>query len=82
MIAASLEITRYGIAFATAHVFNSLDDHHETKSSRQFLPTENPEGPFVKGGWGDFVYGHSFGLTTRREILNRPLWGRHARAGR
>jgi len=49
MIAASLEITRSGIVFAAAHVFNSLDDHHETKSSRQFLPTENPEGPFVKG---------------------------------
>jgi len=50
MIAASPEISRYGIVFAAAHVFNSLDDHHETKSSRQFLPTENPEGPFLKGG--------------------------------
>jgi len=57
MIAASLEITRSGIVFAAAHVFNSLDDHHETKSSRQFLPTENPEGPLVKGGWGDFLHG-------------------------
>ena len=50
MIAASLEITRSGIVFAAAHVFNSLDEHHETKSSRQFLPTENPEAPFSKGG--------------------------------
>jgi len=50
MIAASPEISRYGIVFAAAHVFNSLDDHHETKSSRQFLPTENPEGPLQKGG--------------------------------
>ena len=49
MIAASPEISRYGIVFAAAHVFNSLDDHHETKSSRQFLPTENPEGPLEKG---------------------------------
>ena len=54
MIAASPEISRYGIVFAAAHVFNSLDDHHETKSSRQFLPTENPEGPLRKGGWGGF----------------------------
>jgi len=49
MIAASPEITRYGIVFAAAHVFNSLDDHYETKSSRQFLPTQNPEGPLAKG---------------------------------
>jgi hypothetical protein len=51
MIAASPEISRYEIVFAAAHVFNSLDDHHETKSSRQFLPTENPEGPLSKGGF-------------------------------
>gem|GEM_PF-2801836 len=50
MIAASLEITRSGIVFAAAHVFNSLDEHHETRSSRKFLPTENPEGPLQKGG--------------------------------
>jgi len=63
MIAASPEISRYGIVFAAAHVFNSLDEHHETRSSRKFLPTENPEGPFVKGGWGDLVYGHGFRLS-------------------
>jgi len=50
MIAASPQITRSGIVFAAAHVFNSLDEHHETKSSKQFLPTENPEAPLEKGG--------------------------------
>ena len=45
MIAASPQITRSGIVFAAAHVFNSLDEHHETKSAKQYLPTENPEAP-------------------------------------
>ena len=61
MIAASPEISRYGIVFAAAHVFNSLDDHHETKSSRQFLSTENNEGPEKTGrmrGGGDLQPKH------------------------
>jgi len=49
MIAASPEISRSGIVFAAAHVFPSFDDHHETEPSRLFLPTENPEAPFVRG---------------------------------
>jgi hypothetical protein len=77
MIAASPQITRSGIVFAAARLFTSLDDHHETRSSRQFLPTENPEGPFVKGSWGDFGHGHGFSLSTGRGILNRPPWGNH-----
>ena len=31
-------------------------------------PTENPEGPFVKGGWGNLVYGHGFRLNTRKRV--------------
>ena len=50
MIAASPKITRYRIVFTAAYVFPSFDDHHETEPSRLFLPTENPEGPFRKGG--------------------------------
>ena len=61
MIAASSEITRYGIVFAVAHVFNSLDDHYETKSSRQFLPTENPEAPLQKGDFKwDFAQANDY----------------------
>ena len=29
--------------------------------------------PFRKGGLGDFVHGYSFGPTTERGSLNRPL---------
>jgi hypothetical protein len=50
MIAASPKITRYRIVFTAAYVFPSFDDHHETEPSRLFLPTENPEAPFSKGG--------------------------------
>ena len=52
MIAASPKITRYRIVFTAAYVFPSFDDHHETEPSRLFLPTENPEAPFLKGDRG------------------------------
>lgn len=45
MIAASPEFTRSDLLFAAAHLFPSLDDHHEAQPSRRFLPTENPEAP-------------------------------------
>ena len=54
MIAASPETTRSRIVSAAAHLSPSLDDRHQTESSRYFLPTENPEGPLIKGGLGGF----------------------------
>ena len=52
MIAASPETTRSRIVSAAAHLSPSLDDRHQTESSRYFLPTENPEGPCQKGKFG------------------------------
>ena len=36
------------------------------------LPTENPEGPFVKRGWGDFVHGHGFHLSPGSVMCMAP----------
>jgi hypothetical protein len=39
------------------------------------LPVRNPilSPPFVKGGWGDFFYGHGFGLNTDTIMFIAPV---------
>jgi hypothetical protein len=41
------------------------------------LPVRNSiyRPPFVKGGWGDFVYGHGFGLNKGIVICVAPYGG-------
>jgi hypothetical protein len=73
MIAASPKITRYRIVFTAAYVFPSFDDHHETEPSRLFLPTENPEAPFFKGGLGGFHLRAWLSSQHRHCYLNSPL---------
>jgi hypothetical protein len=41
-------------------------------------PIESP--PFVKGGWGDFIYEHGFHLSTGIVICIAPYLTRHSHA--
>jgi hypothetical protein len=50
MVATIQEITRSAMIFTSVHLVFSLDSHHKTKSSRQYLPTEKSEAPLKKGG--------------------------------
>jgi hypothetical protein len=49
MVATIQEIIRSALIFASVHLVLSLHSHHKTKSSRKYLPTENPEAPSAKG---------------------------------